>query len=87
MRLRKRAVAGSPRICLSYEAGRDGFWLAHWLQDHGIEAHVMHPISVSGQTGASPGKDGSSGLSAAVAGLFGLAARRGALLPNGRGSH
>ena len=19
------------RICLSYEAGRDGFWLAHWL--------------------------------------------------------
>ena len=34
------------RICLSYEAGRDGFWLAHWLQDNGIETHVMHPISV-----------------------------------------
>ena len=35
------------RIYLSYEAGRDGFWLAHWLQDNGIETHVMHPISVT----------------------------------------
>ena len=34
------------RICLSYEAGRDGFWLAHWLQDNGIETHVMHLIFI-----------------------------------------
>ena len=42
----KKSGCRISRICLSYEAGRDGFWLAHWLQDHGIEAHVMHPISV-----------------------------------------
>ena len=42
----KKSGSRISRICLSYEAGRDGFWLAHWLQDHGIEAHVMHPISV-----------------------------------------
>ena len=42
----KKSGCRISRICLSYEAGRDGFWLAHWLQDNGIEAHVMHPISV-----------------------------------------
>ena len=42
----KKSGCRISRICLSYEAGRDGFWLAHWLQDYGIEAHVMHPISV-----------------------------------------
>ena len=42
-----------PRICLSYEAGRDGFWLAHWLQNNGIEAHVTHSFHQrSGLTGA-----------------------------------
>ena len=34
------------RICVAYEAGRDGFWLARWLRDHGIEAHVMHATSI-----------------------------------------
>jgi transposase len=35
------------RIVLAYEAGRDGFWLARWLQGRGIEAHVIHPASVA----------------------------------------
>ena len=34
------------RICVAYEAGRDGFWLARWLRDKGIEAHVMHATSI-----------------------------------------
>jgi len=34
------------RICVAYEAGRDGFWLARWLGSQGIEAYVMHPTSI-----------------------------------------
>jgi len=34
------------RICVAYEAGRDGVWLARWLRDQGIEAHVIHPTSI-----------------------------------------
>src|SRR5438874_5946441 len=35
------------RIALAFEAGRDGFWLARWLRERGIEAHVIHPASVA----------------------------------------
>src|SRR5262245_50837306 len=35
------------RICVAFEAGRDGFWLARWLRMHSIEAYVIHPTSVS----------------------------------------
>jgi transposase len=35
------------RITVAYEAGRDGFWLARWLQRQSIEAHVIHPTSVA----------------------------------------
>ena len=35
------------RIALAYEAGRDGFWLARWLQARGIEVHVVHSTSVA----------------------------------------
>ncbi len=35
------------RITVAYEAGRDGFWLARWLQGQGIDAHVIHPTSVA----------------------------------------
>jgi transposase len=35
------------RIALAFEAGRDGFWLARWLQVRGIEVHVIHPTSVA----------------------------------------
>ena len=34
------------RICVAYEAGRDGFWLVRCLRDRGIEAHVMHATSI-----------------------------------------
>jgi transposase len=35
------------RVCVAYEAGRDGFWLARSLLKHGIEAYVIHSASVS----------------------------------------
>jgi transposase len=35
------------RVIVAYEAGRDGFWLARWLQGRGMEAHVIHPTSVA----------------------------------------
>src|SRR5829696_1020524 len=35
------------RIVVAYEAGRDGFWLARWLRQRGIEAYVIHPSSVA----------------------------------------
>ena len=35
------------RIAVAYEAGRDGFWLARWLQARGIEAYVMHAASIA----------------------------------------
>jgi len=48
-RWREEAVAAGGRIArlvVAYEAGRDGFWLARWLQARGIEAYVIHPSSV-----------------------------------------
>src|SRR5713101_5198386 len=42
-RWRDEAVkVGRPitRIAVAYEAGRDGFWLARWLESHGIETHL-----------------------------------------------
>src|SRR5215475_6428035 len=44
-RWRKEAEqAGHPikRVVVAYEAGRDGFWLARWL-----EAYVIHPTSIA----------------------------------------
>jgi transposase len=35
------------RIVVAFEAGRDGFWLARWLEARGIEAHVIHASSVA----------------------------------------
>jgi transposase len=49
-RWRGEAVkAGRPitRIAVAYEAGRDGFWLARWLESRGIETHVIHSTSVA----------------------------------------
>jgi len=34
------------RIVVAFEAGRDGFWLARWLRERGIEAYVIHPTSI-----------------------------------------
>jgi transposase len=35
------------RIVVAFEAGRDGFWLARWLQAHAIETYVIHSTSVA----------------------------------------
>lgn len=45
---REAAAAGRAvrRIVLTYEAGRDGFWIARYLQAQGIEVHIMHPASI-----------------------------------------
>lgn len=42
------STAGRPvmRVVLTYEAGRDGFWIARALGERGIEVHVMHPASI-----------------------------------------
>lgn len=34
------------RIVVTFEAGRDGFWLARWLRARGVEAYVIHPTSI-----------------------------------------
>lgn len=34
------------RIAVAFEAGRDGFWLARWLQARTVEAYVIHASSV-----------------------------------------
>ena len=49
---RWRAEAGQAgreitRIAVAFEAGRDGFWLARWLNARGVEAHVIHASSVA----------------------------------------
>jgi transposase len=35
------------RVVVAYEAGRDGFWLARWLRERGVEVYVIHPTSVA----------------------------------------
>jgi transposase len=42
-----RAGRTITRIALAFEAGRDGFWLARWLEARGVEANVIHPSSVA----------------------------------------
>ena len=42
-----RAGKEITRIAVAFEAGRDGFWLARWLEARRVEAHVIHPSSVA----------------------------------------
>ncbi|MER9139345.1 hypothetical protein NKI20_24375 [Mesorhizobium sp. M0830] len=42
-----RAGSSITRVCLAYEAGRDGFWLARWLRAHDFENARLHSASVS----------------------------------------
>jgi transposase len=42
-----RAGRTVTRVAVAFEAGRNGFWLARWLRARGVEAHVIHPISVA----------------------------------------
>ena len=46
---RQRLVKGSgqvPKLVLCYEAGYDGFWLARFLEQRGIDCRVMEPASL-----------------------------------------
>jgi transposase len=44
---RKRREAGpGVRIVSCYEAGYDGFWLHRWLEQHGVENHVLDAASI-----------------------------------------
>jgi len=48
-RWRKEGIKGGgtiKRMVVAFEAGRDGFWLARWLQERGIECYVIHPNSI-----------------------------------------
>src|SRR5271163_3546681 len=42
----RRAGRVVRRVCVAFEAGRDGFWLARLLRQHAIEAYVIHPTSI-----------------------------------------
>ena len=42
-----RAGKEITRIAVAFEAGRDGLWLARWLEARGVEAHVIDPSSVA----------------------------------------
>src|SRR6201987_770182 len=59
------------RIALALEAGRDGFWLARWLQARGVEGDVIHPSSVAGSRGTSSSQDRSARHRVAEAGFLG----------------
>jgi hypothetical protein len=48
-RLKSRSAgAGRPitRVIITHEAGRDGFWLARFLERRGVEVHVMQSSSL-----------------------------------------
>ncbi|MCK5364351.1 MAG: IS110 family transposase [Gammaproteobacteria bacterium] len=46
-RQRLAKVSGRvPKVILCYEAGYDGFWLARFLEPHGIDCRVMDPASL-----------------------------------------
>ncbi len=46
-RKRVAKVTGqTPKVTLCYEAGYDGFWLARFLDQRGIECRVMEPASL-----------------------------------------
>jgi transposase len=39
------------RVVLTYEAGRDGFWIARYLRASGIEVRIVHPASIPVERG------------------------------------
>ena len=41
-----KVTGQTPTITLCYEAGYDGFWLARFLEQRGIECLVMEPASL-----------------------------------------
>ena len=84
-----RAGRKIKRIVVAYEAGRDGFWLARWLQARDIEVYVIHPTSIA-VSREHRREDRSSRHGTSDARVSRLAARRDAPLqhggdPDGRG--
>ena len=51
-----RAGRTITRVAVAFEAGRNGFWLARWLEARGVEAHVIHASS-PGIAGTSPSEN------------------------------
>ena len=46
-RERSRAAGRTvERVVAIYEAGWSGFWLARWLGQHSVEAHIVQPSSI-----------------------------------------
>ena len=69
-----RAGRGITRVCVAFEAGRDGFWLARWLRarDRGLR----HPPDKRGRLARAPAsEDGPARYCVAQARLPRLAAR------------
>ena len=52
-----RAGKKITRIALAFEAGRDGFWLARWLNARGVESARDPSLECRSIAGASPGQD------------------------------
>ncbi len=40
-----KVTGQTPKVTLCYEAGYDGFWLARFLEQRGIDCLVMEPAS------------------------------------------
>ena len=71
------------RITVAFEAGRDGFWLARWLRQRGIEAHVIHATSIAVSREHRRAKTRPFGRRAAATSVSRLAARRARALHDG----
>src|SRR4051794_30136586 len=56
-----RAGRAITRTVVAYESGRDGFWLARLLQNHGIEVKTTGSRSMSFTPAASPCRASSAG--------------------------
>ena len=70
-----RAGKKITRIALAFEAGRDGFWLARWLNARGVEFACHPSLECRSIAATSPGKDRPARHRVAEAGVLGLAAR------------
>ena len=75
------------RIAVAFEAGRDGFWLARWLEAREVEAHVIHPSSVAVSREHRRAKTDRLDTELLKRGFFGLAAWRTGPLQHGAGAN
>ena len=62
------------RIVVAFEAGRDRFWLARWLQARGVEVYVIHPASIAVPCEMRRAKTDQLDTHMLIAGVAGLAA-------------